>query len=263
VHDCSPIAFPGLYAPLERATLAFLMTAASRRASRVLTLSESVAREAGVLLPVSPAKIQVTGPGVGPAYSRAGRLSAGPPARLPGLPADFLLYAGTARKNKNLDRLLDAVAILEISHGLAAPLVLAGRAHDRADRLLARARGLGIAGRVHFTGYVAPGVLAGLYRTARAVVCPSMYEGFGLPVLEAMACGAAVAASQNLSEAAGGAAELFDPSGPGDMARVLARVWTDKALRQDLSERGLARTRGLSWDRPAARVLAALVEAAE
>jgi glycosyltransferase involved in cell wall biosynthesis len=120
-----------------------------------------------------------------------------------------------------------------------------------------RARALGVDGRVRFVDFVPSDVLPHLYSAAAAVVMPSLYEGFGLPVLEAMACGAPVIASSAgaLPEAAGDAALMVDPQDEAALAEAIQRVLDDPDLARDLRAKGLARARQFSWAETARRVL--------
>jgi len=262
VHDCSPYLFPSMYSPPERLALRALMAFSARRAAAVVTLGRSVRQEVMELFGLPPARVEDVGAGVDPAFFRPGQ--AAPPFEARPLAGDYVLYAGKYAANKNLENLLAAMALLEREHGVAAPLVLAGPV-DRAGGLLSQlARKAGLSpDRLLFTGRVDRPVLAALMAAARAFVYPSWYEGFGLPVLEAMAAGTPVAASRAVAEAVGDAALLFDPAKPSDMALALAKLCGDRALAADLRERGLARAaehRG--WDGPARAVRRVLARAA-
>jgi glycosyltransferase involved in cell wall biosynthesis len=142
-------------------------------------------------------------------------------------------------------------------------LVIAGKRGWLTEAIERRAAELGVAERVRFAGYVADDDLPALLSGALGFVFPSLYEGFGMPVLEAMACGAPVLTSTSsaLPEVAGDAALLVDPADTATIAAGLARLATDAALRADLRARGLARAAQFTWERCAEETLAVLAEA--
>jgi len=146
------------------------------------------------------------------------------------------------------------------SDAAALQLVIAGKRGWLTEAIERRAAELGVSDRVHFAGYVADDDLPALLSGALAFVFPSLYEGFGMPALEAMACGAPVLASNSssLPEIAGDAALLIDPLDTAAIAGGLARLAGDAALRAGLRARGLTRAAGYTWDRCAERTLAAL-----
>ncbi len=158
-----------------------------------------------------------------------------------------LLSASAKRPHKNLLRLLDAHASLVPAE--RPVLVLPGYATPHEAQLRARAAALGTADDVRFPGWVSAADMAGLYALADAFVFPSLYEGFGLPVLEAMARGVPVACSDrsSLPEVAGDAALLFDPLDVGAMAGTLRRLLGDEALRMRLAEAGTRRAASFTW----------------
>ncbi len=164
------------------------------------------------------------------------------------LPPDYFLTVGSLQPRKNLTALLAAWKILSASRpDLRLAVVGASASHFRPQDL-----GLAPSG-VRFLGYVPDRDLPALYSGALALVSPSLYEGFGLPLLEAMACGAPVAASNcaALPELAGGCGLLFDPHQPQAIAACLVCLVEDRPLRRNLARAGLARSRGYDWDRTA------------
>jgi glycosyltransferase involved in cell wall biosynthesis len=203
---------------------------------------------------VPEGKITVVYPGYDDALARVD--AAAVRARY-GLPENYFLHVGTLQPRKNLMRLMEAVS------QAPAPvrLVLAGRAGWMAAPIAARAREL--SDRVRWLEYVPDEDLAGLYSGAQALVFPSLFEGFGFPVLEAMACGTPVICSNtsSLPEVAGQAALLVDPQDGQALLRAMLRVQAEPALRAELAERGLSRVRQFSWRRAAEATLAVLEEA--
>ena len=183
-------------------------------------------------------------------------------------PCGYFLYVGTVQPRKNLVRLIEAFArIAQATDGnlqsaiCNLQLVIAGKRGWLTDSIERRVAELGIAERVRFTGYVADEDLPALLSGALAFVFPSLYEGFGMPVLEAMACGAPVLASATsaLPEVAGDAALLIDPEDTAAIAHGLERLAGDADLRADLRARGLVRAAQFTWERCAEETLAVLV----
>lgn len=175
------------------------------------------------------------------------------------LPARYLLYLGINKPHKNLVRLIEAYAILYYSSSIQCPppLVIAGAWDPRYPEPKQRVEALGLSEIVHFLGPVEDADLPALYSGCTLFVFPSLYEGFGLPVLEAMACGAPVACGNrsSLPEAAGDAALLFDPTDTEAVAVAIKQALSDEGLRISLSERGLKQAKVFSWSHTAAETL--------
>jgi len=179
-----------------------------------------------------------------------------------GIRGEYVLYVGTLQPRKNLGRLLEAVALLreQAQRGEAPGLVIAGRKGWLYDPVFQQVERLGLEREVVFPGYVPQEDLPALLSGARLFVFPSLYEGFGLPVLEAMACGTPVVCSNvsSLPEVAGDAAFLVDPRDVKGMAEAMNRLLQDEGLRAEVVERGYRRVRQFSWDRCARETLAVL-----
>jgi glycosyltransferase involved in cell wall biosynthesis len=175
------------------------------------------------------------------------------------LPEHYVLAVGTIQPRKNLGRLAAAMRDLTAA-GLPHRLVIAGKRGWLASQVEREITQAGVADRVIVLGYVPPEMLPGLYAGADALAFPSLYEGFGLPVLEAMAAGTPVVASNRsaIPEVAGDAALLVDPFTPASIARGLIRVLTEPGLRATLIARGKERAATFHWDRTALETLAVL-----
>jgi alpha-1,3-rhamnosyl/mannosyltransferase len=172
----------------------------------------------------------------------------------------YALYVGINKPHKNITRLVEAWGTL-VKQGASegTTLVIGGAWDPRYPEPRQRAFELGLNGSIRFLGPLAEDDLPGLYAGSALFVFPSLYEGFGLPVLEAMACGTPVvcARTSSLVEIAEGAAELFDPHSTNGMAASIQKVLEDESLRRDLQERGAKRTAEYSWARTAQETLAA------
>jgi glycosyltransferase involved in cell wall biosynthesis len=182
-----------------------------------------------------------------------------------GIPPDFILYiARLEHPGKNHVRLLEAFARLRADTGLPHKLVLVGSRWNGAEVIEARVRELGLTDAVILPGFVANETLPVLYAAADILVFPSLFEGFGIPLLEAMASGTPVCASDisSIPEVVGDAGLLFDPLDPAAIANALGRILGEPALRAELVARGLARAPLFSWDIAAAAVLEELRQVA-
>jgi glycosyltransferase involved in cell wall biosynthesis len=263
IHDVLPLRHPEWFAD-ARVTRFFDVTLreAARRADRVIVDTEVVRRDVIELFGLEPARVAVVplAPVLPPASltpsasRREGGAADDARVRALGIEGPFLLSAATLEPRKNLVRLVQAYALAaDRARGEWPRLVIAGRLGWKwRDILDASATTRG----VHVTGYVDDETLVSLYRRAVAFAYPSLDEGFGLPVLEAMACGCPVLTSDVpvLREVAGGAADLIDPLDVASIAAGLEVLVTDDARRASLVERGFARAAQFSWARTAAGV---------
>ncbi|MFH1730183.1 MAG: glycosyltransferase family 1 protein [Planctomycetota bacterium] len=238
----------------------------AKRADAVLTVSEHSQRDIVELLRVPKKKTHVVGNCVGPGYrviDHEAQMAAAKQAC--GIGGEYILYVGNFGPHKNVDGLLRTYAALDGELRGRFRLVLAGR-HDRWTPKVTDAAGhLGIEGRVSFPGHVAEKHLPALYAGAAAFATLSRWEGFGLPALEAMACGTPVMCSDRtaLPEVVGDAALLVDPDDAGACAAGLTKILTDGELRARLRARGPAQAKRFSPERFAARVLKVLAAASE
>ena len=266
VHDVMPIRFPEVFRPWYRNYAAVVMPRVARAARGVITVSCAAKQEITEWLGVPAERITVVPHGLDPAFAPLApdAAHADEVRRRYRLPLQFVLAVGSIEPRKNLPRLLEAVHLLRSRPGgTGVTLVHAGPEGWHPEEVAGAVRQLGLADAVRFLGYVPVEDLPTLYGLARVLVYPSLWEGFGMPVLEAMACGCPVVTSNvsSLPEVAGDAAMLVDPRSTDDVARGIAAVWCDEALRRRLAVRGLARAAQFSWER-AARATATVYAAA-
>jgi glycosyltransferase involved in cell wall biosynthesis len=264
IHDMSLRLYPRFH-PLRRLLLLRPMTyVAIRQAQSMVAVSHSARRDLLRLHGVAPDRVAVVHEAASPAFrplSDRARLD-DIRARY-GLPPRFILYVGAIEPRKNLTRLMTAFAQARQA-GIPHHLVCAGPYGWASRDLAGRIERLGITRAVHFTGYVPFEHLPAIYNLGDFFVFPSLYEGFGLPVVEAMACGVPVLTSNtsSLGEIAGDAAETIDPMDTDAMAAAILRLATDAELRRDRAERGLRRARSFSWEQSAREMLAVYHRAA-
>ena len=258
IHDLIFLHFPQYHLPLNRWYLGLMLPRFLRRADALIAVSENTKRDVVKLRKVAPEKITVIYEGVNPAYK---------PLEDPGalgrvrekykLPDQFLLYFATLEPRKNLATLLDAYHALLGAGQTIPPLVIAGRKGWLYQPIFDRVRELGLAERVHFTDWIDEQDAPVLMNAASAFIYPSLYEGFGLPPLEAMACGTPVICSSasSLPEVVGDGGLLFEPTDARALASAITRVLGDERLRAQLRARGIAQARKFTWEQAARETL--------
>ena len=261
VHDISYDIYPGFFSPRDRWMLKTLVPLTMRRAAAIITVSQHAKQEIMARYSLPADKISVTYEAAGEQFQPV----ADPAARLVvrqrlGLPAHapYFLALGNLQPRKNIGRLIEAFALARQAPELASTrLVIPGKALWRESEIYAAVQQAGLMDVVHFPGYVDDADLPALYSDALAFVYPSLYEGFGLPPLEAMACGAPVICSNaaSLPEVVGDAALTMTPTDVGALANVLRQVAAAPALRAQLSQRGRARAAQFTWRRCAQETL--------
>ena len=225
---------------------------AARRAATIITVSHASKEAIIQQLRIPPDRVFVTYEAASPLYRPASdRVHVAATLQKYGLVSDFILAIGSADPRKNLARLLEAYSLLPTQLQARCPLAIVWTHSHLARHISERAAALGIGQRLRFLKRVSNQDLAVLYGAARAFVFPSLYEGFGLPLLEAMSCGTPVIAADNSSipEIAGDAALLVAADDASRMAEAITRVLVDVGLRGSLVERGLRRAGIFSWGR--------------
>ena len=258
VHDVSFESHPEFLPRVQVARLRWLVPRSIRRASHTLTLSHFTRRQLIERYRLDPDRVTVTPAAAGGAFKRIQD-----PIRLRqrleplGVPERYILAVGNLQPRKNLPTLLEAYAALIHSGRIEQKLVLVGQAHYRGDAILEHIDRLGIRTHVVWTGYVSEDVLVALYNLADLFVYPTLYEGFGLPVVEAMACGAPVVSTNvtSIPEISGDAAVLVDPRSVAELSRAIERVATDEETRRRLSEAGLRQAARFDWQTTATQTL--------
>ncbi len=258
IHDCIHLRFPQ-YLP-NRLAYAYARTSlwlATHRSNRILTVSAASKRDILKYFHVPPEKIDVIYNAIDERFGEAPD-----PQEIAHvreryqLDDRFVLYAGNIKPHKNLERLIEAFFTLRKSGFEQVKLLIIGDEISKYATLRRAVHKYKLHKHVRFFGFVPDKTLAILYRLADVFVFPSLYEGFGLPPLEAMASGTPVITSNvsSLPEVVGDAALLIDPYDPEAIAEAIRRVLSEPALRSDLRERGFRRVREFSWERSVSRV---------
>ncbi|HOG48383.1 MAG TPA: glycosyltransferase family 1 protein [Anaerolineae bacterium] len=261
LHDIGYRFFPRQHTWRSRLYLDASTRFSCRAARRIIADSLATARDLEREYGVPRERVTIVYPGLDPAIVRAGEAAQQAVRERYHLPGSFVLYVGTIQPRKNLVRLVEAFGRLPASLA-SVDLVIAGQTGWLAGDIFGAVRRQDLEGRVHFPGYIAQEDLPALLSAAECFVMPSLYEGFGLPVLEAMACGTPVICSDggSLPEVAGDAALLFPAGDVAALAQRLARLLDDAALQRDLAARGLAWCRRFSWQSTAQGILDVLTE---
>jgi len=265
VHDLSAFLYPETHEVRSVRRARRRLPLMARTATQIVTPSESVRHEVAEQLRVSREKIVAIPAAARSIFRPLPPNQTAEVRRKLGVEDDFLLYVGTIEPRKNLNVLLDAYRKIIGSAGLEPQLVIAGKKGWLTDDLFGRLRELGIKDRVHFTGYLPDNDLCALYSSCRIFIYPSKYEGFGLPPLEAMACGAVVIASSTpaVTEVVEDAACLVAPGEVNELAEAMITLLRDENERRRLSAAGLKRALQFSWNRTAQLMLGVYREACE
>jgi glycosyltransferase involved in cell wall biosynthesis len=265
IHDLSFLIYPEFAAPGMVRYLSSAVPRSLRRADAILSDSVATSQDLERLLGIDPARITLVYPGVSPRFQPLPAHATAPVRQRLGLPEHFILFVSTLEPRKNLVRLIEAFAQLHAqpdpSHAATLAdlsLVIAGRRGWLYEDIFAAIERLGLGPRVCLLDFVHDNDLPSLYNLACAFAYPSIYEGFGLPALEALACGTPVLTADNssLPEVVGDAALLAPAEDVGAIAAGLARLVTDQTLRSQLRAAGPLRAQQYTWPQAAEQVLA-------
>jgi glycosyltransferase involved in cell wall biosynthesis len=257
-YDLIPLFYPHYFTALQRVIFRTAHILALRTVRVTLVISEATKNDLTRLFHVDPQRIVVTPLAAAVHFQPPSRAEIDRARHKYTLPDRYVLYFGSNKPHKNVPRLVEAFAQSEIrDRGSETGLVIAGHWDERYPEAKQAAERLGLKDAVRFIGPVKDDELPALYGGAELFVFPSEYEGFGLPVLEAMACGALVVCSNrsSLPEVAGDAALLCDPHDVRALARAIEQALADRNVRATLQQRGLARAAQFSWEQTAQRTL--------
>ncbi len=261
IHDLSLMKFREMH-PRERVWFSDLFF--NRRihyATHIITVSDFIRSEICKEFPIDPDRVTTIGEAPDPSFFPREKKKIDEVLKNLKLPQEYLLFVGTLEPRKNLPLIMKALARGKDD----IPIVLVGWEGWGDDLWWRKAKEVGITDRIFTTGYVDEESLACLYSGALALIFPSFYEGFGLPLLEAMACGCPVICSNaaSLPEVAGDAAMFIDPYDDEDLAHAIHEMVLDRRMRNDLKRKGLKRAGQFSWERAAKQTLAVFKKVAE
>ena len=253
VHDIIPLRFPQYFSVGQRMLYRLFLKITLNSAACVICVSEVTRSELNSVLSVESDRLYVVHEGVSEEFQPCAADELARVRTRYGLPEDYLLYLGSNKPHKNLAALVDAYARVH-----SAPvLVLAGTEDPRYPEARCRVDSLNLEKRVRFVSSIMEKDLPALYGGATAFLYPSIYEGFGLPPLEAMACGVPVVCSDipSLRETTGDAALRFDPGNTDSIAASLERIVQDSKLRTVLKDRGFRHSAEYSWEKAAEKTV--------
>ena len=257
VHDIIPQVFPQGHTKDAISRLHKKLQNYLDRASAVIVDSKCSKNDLVTHFNVAQDRVKVVYPGVGEDFAPASKSLYKLLQNKYNICSNYILYIGTIEPRKNIKGLIKAFGLLKAKGNIAQKLVIVGMKGWMSDDIYRLADKFGLDSEVIFTGYVPREHLKIFYSFADVLVFPSFYEGAGLPVLEAFACGTPVVSSNvsSIPELAGDAALLVDPYSPQKIAEAIERVLTDNALSQQMIEKGLQRAKEFSWDRTAQQTL--------
>jgi glycosyltransferase involved in cell wall biosynthesis len=258
LHDTFPLSFPGHSTAFERLLYRLWLPLILPHLDGIITDSQNSKHDICSYLHIPGEKITVIPVASARHFRLLPEAQVGPHLARYGLVRPYILYVGSVEPRKNLLRLLDAYVQLRRSLPQYRLVIVGARNYWKSSPLARAVEHQGLQAQVTFTGYIPDEHLPALYNAAALFCFPSLYEGFGLPVLEAMACGVPVVTSStsSLPEVAGDAALLVDPYNVDEIAAVMRSVLQDCELAHDLRRRGLARAAQFSWEKTARETIA-------
>jgi len=265
IHDLAFLAEPQTFDMKTRMYKSFAVRRSARSADKIIVVSEATKQECLRWLDVPESKLRVVYNGIDAFFRRIEDHAALEAASKKfALPKRFILFVGTLEPRKNVARLIQAYAALRKNRRLEHGLVIAGGKGWLYSEIFATVNKLSLADEIKFLGYVAQDDLVALYNLAEVFVYPSLYEGFGFPPLEAMACGCPVVTSNrsSLPEVGGDAALVVDCRDPDALAEAISRVVSDENFRSHLKEKGLERVKLFNWQKAARQILRVFDEVA-
>jgi glycosyltransferase involved in cell wall biosynthesis len=262
IHDLTLSFYPGkkMNSWFYRKAYNLVLHNAVKHAKKIIAVSQNTKKDLIEVAKTEPSKIEVVYEGVaGNFCPRPDKEDIEELLKKYSITKEYMLYTGVWRSHKNLVNMIKAFALLCGDEGFEPQLVITGEENPYYPEVKRTVKELDLEHKVIFTGLVDEDELTALYQAAKMYVFPSLYEGFGLPPLEAMRCGTPVVASKAscIPEICGEEnAVFFDPYDPEDIANAMRRLWLDETLQADLRERGLAHSRKFSWEKMAEKTLA-------
>lgn len=260
IHDLTLMLYPqgrARYSLVRRGGLKLTIKDAVRRAQRVIAISQATKKDLVNILGANPEKIEVIYEGIDPQYNTQSLIYPLSSLAIYKIKKPYLLFVSQWRPHKGILQLVEAFEILKKRFKIPHQLVVAGEPNPNFPEILSALRSSSYTDEIIRPGFIPEKDLPDLYRGADLFVFPSHYEGFGLPPLEAMACGTAVAASNlsSIPEVLGKAAEYFDPSSPEDIAAKINKIIGDKRKKGEMIKRGLEQVKRYRWEEMAKKTL--------
>ncbi len=253
IHDLSLLLYPDAHEPRLVRRARWRLPLMARKAARIITPTEAIKREICSNLEVAPDKVVVTPEAPRRLFKRLEPAQSLELRKRLDIQENFILFVGTVEPRKNLERLVQAFEQILRSTALSPQLVIAGGEGWLMDHFGATINDKGLAEHVRLTGYLQDEELCALYSSCRVFVYPSLYEGFGLPLVEAMACGAPVVTSDipSITETVESSARRVDPLNVGDLARAIVELLSDEEMNRHFSRAGMQQVKKFSWEQTA------------
>ncbi len=263
ILDVSYLYFPNLFKKKDLYQLKLWGGYSIKKAKKIITISNSSKNDIIKMYKVNPEKIAVVYPGIKQDLGlKIKDLRMNDLSKKYGIKGDYILFVGTLQPRKNISKLIEAFSLI-INHKSSIgdlSLVIVGKKGWQYEEILVAPKQFGVSERVRFLDFVSDEDFPSLYKNALCFVLPSLYEGFGLPILEAMQYGCPVATSNvsSLPEAGGDAALYFDPRNADEISKTIKKVIEDKSLRDEMIRKGYAQVKKFSWEKTARETLKVL-----